>query len=171
MRRRRPAKTRRAAFQSCLPDLFLRGRFAMQSICQFRDKLHVGIIMDGNGRWATRQGLPRVLGHEAGIKAVRRVVEAAPKHDIGTLTLYAFSSDNWRRPKAEVAALMRLLRFYLKDEIDTLVRNAVRLTVIGRRDRLPVGLADEIARAEASTAQGDALHLRVALDYSARDAI
>src|SRR5580692_7075872 len=108
MRRRRPAKTRRAAFQSCLPDLFLRGRFAMQSICLLHEKLHVGIIMDGNGRWATRQGLPRVLGHEAGIKAVRRVVEAAPEEGIGTLTLYAFSSDNWRRPAAEVDALMAM---------------------------------------------------------------
>src|SRR5580692_11008137 len=134
MRPRQPAKMRPpAASRSCLPNLFLRGNFAMQSICSHKlhNKLHVGIIMDGNGRWATRQGLPRVLGHEAGIKAVRRVVEAAPDQDIGTLTLYAFSSDNWRRPKAEVAALMRLLRFYLKDEIDTLVRNAVRLTVIG----------------------------------------
>jgi undecaprenyl diphosphate synthase len=138
---------------------------------QLSDKLHVGIIMDGNGRWATRRCLPRLAGHEAGVEAVRRVVEAAPKQAIGTLTLYAFSSDNWRRPKAEVGALMKLLGFYLKDEIETLVRNAVRLTVIGRRDRLPDGLANEITRAEASTAQGDALHLRVALDYSARDAI
>jgi undecaprenyl diphosphate synthase len=135
------------------------------------EKLHVGIIMDGNGRWATRRCLPRLAGHEAGVEAVRRVVEAAPKHGIGTLTLYAFSSDNWRRPKAEVTALMKLLRFYLKDEIDTLARNAVRLSVIGRRDRLPDGLASEITRAEASTAHGDALHLRIALDYSARDAI
>jgi undecaprenyl diphosphate synthase len=135
------------------------------------EKLHIGIIMDGNGRWATRRYLPRLAGHEAGVEAVRRVVEAAPKQGIGTLTLYAFSSDNWRRPKAEVAALMKLLRFYLKDEIDTLARNGVRLTVIGRRDRLPDGLANEIARAEAVTAHGDALHLRIALDYSARDAI
>src|ERR1700758_5693775 len=112
------------------------------------DKLHVGIIMDGNGRWATRRGLSRVRGHEAGVETIRRIVEAAPKQGIGTLTLYAFSSDNWRRPKAEVTALMKLLRFYLKDEIDTLVRNGVRLSVIGRRDRLPGGLADEITRAE-----------------------
>src|SRR6516165_5818270 len=143
--------------------IFLQGDFVMQS--NLSSKLHVGIIMDGNGRWATRRRLPRLRGHEAGVEAVRRVVEAAPKQGIGTLTLYAFSSDNWRRPKAEVAALMKLLRFYLKDEIDTLERNAVRLTVIGRRDRLPDGLANDITRAEASTAQGDALHLRVALDY------
>jgi len=136
-----------------------------------RDKLHVGIIMDGNGRWATRRGLSRLRGHEAGVEAIRRVVEAAPTQGIGTLTLYAFSADNWRRPKAEVTALMALLRFYLANEVDSLVRNGVRLTVIGRRDRLPPGIAGAIARAEAATATGDVLHLRVAVDYSARDAI
>jgi undecaprenyl diphosphate synthase len=134
-------------------------------------KLHVGIIMDGNGRWATRRQLSRLRGHEAGVEAIRRVVEAAPKQGVGTLTLYAFSSDNWRRPKAEVAALMALLRFYLANEVESLVRNGVRLTVIGRRDRLPAGIADAIGRAEASTADGDVLHLRIAVDYSARDAI
>jgi undecaprenyl diphosphate synthase len=134
-------------------------------------KLHVGIIMDGNGRWATRRGLSRLRGHEAGVEAIRRIVEAAPAQGIGTLTLYAFSSDNWRRPRAEVAALMGLLRFYLANEIQALVRNGVRLTVIGRRDRLPEGIATAIARAEAATAHGDALHLRIAIDYSARDAI
>jgi undecaprenyl diphosphate synthase len=134
-------------------------------------KLHVGIIMDGNGRWATRRQLPRLRGHEAGVAAIRRVVEAAPKQGVGTLTLYAFSSDNWRRPKAEVAGLMALLRFYLSSEIESLVRNGVRLSVIGRRDRLPDGLADMIGRAETETADGDVLHLRIAIDYSARDAI
>jgi undecaprenyl diphosphate synthase len=134
-------------------------------------KLHVGIIMDGNGRWATRRRLSRLRGHEAGVEAIRRVVEAAPKQGVGTLTLYAFSSDNWRRPKAEVSALMSLLRFYLASEVESLVRNGVRLTVIGRRDRLPAGIADAIGRAEAATASGDVLHLRIAVDYSARDAI
>ena len=134
-------------------------------------KLHVGIIMDGNGRWATRRGLSRLRGHEAGVEAIRRIVEAAPSQGIGTLTLYAFSSDNWRRPKTEVTALMGLLRFYLANEIQALVRNGVRLTVIGRRDRLPNGIAAAIARAEGATADGDALHLRIAIDYSARDAI
>jgi undecaprenyl diphosphate synthase len=133
--------------------------------------LHVGIIMDGNGRWATRRGLSRLRGHEAGVEAIRRVVEAAPDQGVGTLTLYAFSSDNWRRPRAEVSALMTLLRFYLANEIDALVRNGVRLTVIGRRDRLPDGIANAIARAEAGTADGTTLHLRIAIDYSARDAI
>ena len=134
-------------------------------------KLHVGIIMDGNGRWAKRRRLTRLRGHEAGVEAIRRVVEAAPKQGVGTLTLYAFSSDNWRRPKAEVSALMQLLRFYLASEVESLVRNGVRLTVIGRRDRLPAGIADAIGRAEAATADGDVLHLRIAVDYSARDAI
>jgi undecaprenyl diphosphate synthase len=134
-------------------------------------KLHVGIIMDGNGRWATRRRLSRLRGHEAGVEAIRRVVEAAPKQSVATLTLYAFSSDNWRRPKAEVSALMSLLRFYLANEIESLVRNGVRLTVIGRRDRLPDGIAAAIGRAEAATACGDVLNLRIAVDYSARDAI
>jgi undecaprenyl diphosphate synthase len=136
-----------------------------------KSKLHVGIIMDGNGRWATRRRLSRLRGHEAGVEAIRRVVEAAPKQGVGTLTLYAFSSDNWRRPKAEVSALMSLLRFYLASEVESLVRNGVRLTVIGRRDRLPDGIAAAIGRAEAATAGGDVLNLRIAVDYSARDAI
>ena len=134
-------------------------------------KLHVGIIMDGNGRWATRRQLSRLRGHEAGVEAIRRVVEAAPKQGVATLTLYAFSSDNWQRPKTEVSALMALLRFYLASEVESLVRNGVRLSVIGRRDRLPDGLSDAIGRAEAATASGDVLHLRIAVDYSARDAI
>jgi undecaprenyl diphosphate synthase len=133
--------------------------------------LHVGIIMDGNGRWATRRGLSRLRGHEAGVEAIRRVVEAAPDQGVGTLTLYAFSTDNWRRPKAEVTALMALLRFYLAHEVESLVKNGVRLTVIGRRDRLPDGIASAIARAEAATSRGETLNLRIAIDYSARDAI
>jgi len=136
-----------------------------------RDKLHVGIIMDGNGRWATRRGLSRLRGHEAGVGAIRRVVEAAPSHGVGTLTLYAFSSDNWRRPKAEVAGLMALLRHYLANEVESLFKNRVRLTVIGRRDRLPDGIAAAIGDAEAATLGCDALHVRIAIDYSARDAI
>ncbi len=145
----------------------------MQSDFQAKlvSKLHVGIIMDGNGRWAARRGLSRLRGHEAGIEAIRRVVEAAPDQGVGTLTLYAFSSDNWRRPKAEVTALMALLRFYLANEVESLVKNGVRLTVIGRRDRLPDGIAAAIARAEKATAAGDVLQLRIAVDYSSRDAI
>ena len=134
-------------------------------------RLHVGIIMDGNGRWATRRGLPRFAGHEAGVEAIRRVMEAAPAQGVGTLTLYAFSSDNWRRPETEVTFLMTLLRRYLRNETQSLVRNDVRLTVIGRRDRLPEGLAGAIGEAEAASAHGQALHMRIAIDYSARDAI
>ncbi len=141
----------------------------MQSISQ--SGLHVGLIMDGNGRWATARGLPRALGHKAGVAAIRRVVEAAPAQGIGTLTLYAFSSDNWRRPPDEVAALMGLLRLYLREEASRLARAGVRLTVIGRRDRLPDGIPGAIGRAEALTAAGTALHLRIAVDYSARAAI
>jgi len=141
----------------------------MQSISQ--SKLHVAVIMDGNGRWAQLRRLPRHAGHRAGVEALRRVVEAAPELGVGTLTTYAFSTDNWRRPKAEVSALMRLLRHYLQTEVTRLVRNDTRLTVIGRRDRLPAGIAENIARAEARTASGCSLDLRIAFDDSARDAI
>jgi undecaprenyl diphosphate synthase len=115
--------------------------------------------------------LPRTAGHRAGADAVRRAVEAAPALGITTLTLYAFSSDNWRRPRDEVAALMSLLRRYLEAELARLRDNDVRLTVIGRRDRLPDGLANAIADAERHSAAGTRLHLRIAIDYSARDAI
>jgi undecaprenyl diphosphate synthase len=134
-------------------------------------KLHVGIIMDGNGRWAIARGLTRSQGHHAGVETVRRVAEAAPDHGIGTLTLYAFSCDNWRRPPAEVATLMGLLRLYLRTETARLKKDGVRVTAIGRRDRLPAGLAAEIGRAEAATANCNALHLRFAIDYSSRGAI
>jgi undecaprenyl diphosphate synthase len=141
----------------------------MQSACDNRpDKLHVGIVMDGNGRWAVGRGLPRGAGHEAGMEALRRVVQAAPDQGIGILTVYAFSSDNWRRPAPEVAMLMGLLHRYLDCETENLVRDGVRLSVIGRRDRLPEALVAEIGRAEAATEWGDALRLRVAVDYSAR---
>lgn len=141
----------------------------MQSNLQ--SKLHVAIIMDGNGRWAKRRRLPRKVGHRIGVEAVRRVVEAAPKLGIGTLTLYAFSADNWRRPEAEVTALMGLLRRYMRTEAARLVRAGVRLTAVGRRDRLPEDLAASIEWAETASSQGQALNLRIALDYSSRDAI
>ena len=136
-----------------------------------RAGLHVGIIMDGNGRWATRRGLPRVAGHREGGQAVRRIVEAAPAHGIGTLTLYAFSSDNWRRPEREVAWLMRLFREYLRTETVRCRAQGVRVTVLGRRDRLDPALRRAIEHAEGETAGGSRLHLRVAVDYSGRDAI
>jgi undecaprenyl diphosphate synthase len=133
--------------------------------------LHIAIIMDGNGRWAQSRGLPRTAGHRAGADAVRRVVEAAPELGVGVLTLYAFSSDNWRRPAAEVETLMRLLRSYLRSEVEKLRENGVRLSFIGRRDRLSPVLVSMIDAAEAATRPGRKLHLRIALDYSSRDAI
>jgi undecaprenyl diphosphate synthase len=133
--------------------------------------LHVAVIMDGNGRWATRRGLPRVFGHRAGANVVRRLVEAAPDLGVGTLTLYAFSADNWRRPVNEVDTLMRLFEEHLEAESPRLVANGVRLSVIGRRDRLSRDLLDAVGAAEEATAAGATLHLRVAVDYSARDAI
>ena len=133
--------------------------------------LHVAMIMDGNGRWASRRGLPRVAGHREGAKAVRRVVEAAPGLGISTVTLYAFSSDNWGRPPREVTALMRLFRAYLASETARCVENGVRLRVIGRRDRLGATLLRQIQAAEAATAEGTRLLLRIAIDYSARDAL
>ncbi len=133
--------------------------------------LHVAIVMDGNGRWAVRRGLPRVAGHRTGAEAVRRTVEAAPDLGIAALTLYAFSADNWKRPPAEVAALMRLLARYLRTETPRLVENGVRLEVVGRRDRLPSPLVAAIAAAERATAPGTRLRLRLAVDYSSRWAI
>ena len=133
--------------------------------------IHAAVIMDGNGRWAVQRGMPRVAGHREGAKAVRRVVEAAPGCGVGTLTLYAFSSDNWARPPREVGALMRLFRSYLAGETERLVENGVRLSVIGRRDRLAGELARMIEGAEDATSAGTRLHLRLAIDYSARDAL
>jgi len=127
--------------------------------------------MDGNGRWALGRGLPRVAGHRAGAEAVRRVVEAAPKLGIGVLTLFAFSADNWRRPPAEVAALMALFGRFLESETARCVEHGVRLEVIGRRDRLDESLRRAMARTEAITAAGAGLRLRLAVDYSGRDAI
>jgi len=133
--------------------------------------LHVAIVMDGNGRWATRRGLPRAAGHRAGAEAVRRAVEIAPGCGISALTLYAFSSDNWTRPAAEVSVLMRLFASYLRTETAELAEKGVKLTVIGRRDRLPRSLVDAIMAAEQGTARGTKLELRIAVDYSARAAI
>ncbi len=141
----------------------------IQSTSQYA--LHVAIIMDGNGRWARARGWPRVAGHRAGGEAVRRVVEAAPGLGVRTLTLFAFSSDNWQRPENEVTALMYLFGHYLQAETSRCVENGVRVNVIGRRDRLAVPLRTALETAEAATASGRTLDLRIAIDYSARDAI
>ncbi len=132
---------------------------------------HTAIILDGNGRWAQARGLQRSAGHHAGATAVRRTVEAARALDLPMLTLYAFSSDNWNRPRVEVDTLFTLLRRYLEDELARLRQNGIRLTVIGRRDRLSPALVKAIDEAESATAACRDMHLRVAVDYSSRDAI
>ena len=133
--------------------------------------LHVGVIMDGNGRWARARGLPRTAGHRCGADAVRRAVEAAPGLGITTLTLYAFSADNWRRPSAEVSMLMRLLESFLVRERMNCCRHGVRLALIGRRDRLSPALVRAVEETERATRDGARLYLRLAVDYSARSAI
>ncbi|MEO5568756.1 MAG: di-trans,poly-cis-decaprenylcistransferase [Gemmatimonadaceae bacterium] len=133
--------------------------------------IHVGIIMDGNGRWAAARGLPRTAGHRAGLRTARRIVEEATRAGVGTLTLYAFSADNWSRPTPEVSALMRLFGRALVTESKRCLNNGVRLTIVGRRDRLPASLVRTIDEVEALTAHGRNLHLRVAMDYSARESI
>ncbi len=133
--------------------------------------IHVAIIMDGNGRWANARGRPRTAGHIAGARVVRKIVEAAPDCGIGMLTLYAFSADNWARPSREVALLMRLFRRYLVAETDRCVTNNVRMRIIGRRDRIPSELLRSIKVAEEATRHGTRLDLRIAVDYSSRDAL
>jgi undecaprenyl diphosphate synthase len=133
--------------------------------------MHVAIIMDGNGRWATSRGLPRTAGHHTGVRTARNIVESAVRAGIGTLTLYAFSSDNWSRPRVEVLGLMRLFRRSLLVESKRCLENGVRLSIVGRRDRLPASLRQTIVQAEAMTTGCRNLHLRIAVDYSSRDAI
>jgi undecaprenyl diphosphate synthase len=134
-------------------------------------KLHVAILLDGNGRWAASHGLPRSEGHRAGVAAVRRIVGAAPSLGISTLTLYAFSSNNWERPASEVVTLLGLLEEYLRTQADACAAEGLRLRVIGRRDRIPPSLVEAIESAERLTATGRVLEVRIALDYSSRDAI
>ncbi|MBV9734426.1 MAG: isoprenyl transferase [Acidisphaera sp.] len=132
---------------------------------------HIAIIMDGNGRWAGARGLPRIAGHRAGAQAVRRTIEAAISHRVGWLTLYAFSSENWRRPAGEVTDLTGLLRHYLKSEVAELARNGVRLRVIGERGRFAEDIQALLREAERLTAGNLRLNLTVALSYGARDEI
>ncbi len=132
---------------------------------------HVAIIMDGNGRWAASRGLPRLAGHRAGAQAVRRTIEAAIRSRVGWLTLYAFSSENWRRPAGEVLDLTGLMRHYLRNEVAELVREGVRVRVIGARRRFEPDLQQELAEAERRTAHNTRLNLVMALSYGARDEI
>jgi undecaprenyl diphosphate synthase len=142
-----------------------------QRTSKTQDGIHAAIIMDGNGRWAAARALPRVAGHRAGADALRRTVEAAPDLGIGTLTVYAFSSDNWQRPPDEVSALMKMFHLYLRREQARCIANGVRVSVTGRRDRLPRLLLPIIEDCEKATIAGRKLHLRLAVDYSSRDAI
>ncbi len=136
-----------------------------------QSSLHAAIIMDGNGRWAAQRGLHRIAGHRAGAETLRSIVETAPRLNISVLTVYAFSSDNWKRPPEEVEALMLLLACYLEKESTRLRDAGVRTSVIGRRDRLPPALLSAIDLAEARTRHCSSLHFRLAIDYSARAAI
>ncbi|HMC90747.1 MAG TPA: isoprenyl transferase [Gemmataceae bacterium] len=129
---------------------------------------HIAIIMDGNGRWAQRRHLPRVAGHRAGVDTAREVIETCARLKISALTLYAFSLENWRRPKAEIDFLMRLLREYLRKELPVIHENNIRLLIIGRPDHLPVEVRSDIKRAMRQTEANTGMRLAVALNYGAR---
>jgi undecaprenyl diphosphate synthase len=133
--------------------------------------MHVAIIMDGNGRWASQRSLPRTLGHRAGAKAVDKVVETAARRGVSTLTLYAFSADNWRRPQPEVSALFALLRQYLKSQTARCLEQSIRINVIGRRDRMPADVLQTIELSELATAQCGGMRLRIAVDYSSQHSL
>lgn len=145
--------------------------FAAQSAPPAGAPLHAAIVPDGNGRWAIARGLPRSAGHREGMHAVGRAVRTAPSLGIGTLTIDAISSDNWRRPRAEVLSILGLIAEFLRGEVAHAPGDGVRVTVIGRRDRLPQDVLGAIESAERATAAGAGLHLRLAVDYSSRDAI
>lgn len=129
---------------------------------------HLAIIMDGNGRWAEQRGIPRWKGHEMGAQAVRRVSEAACRLGIPILTLFAFSSENWKRPASEIRALFNLFRSYLLSERENLIRDGIRISAFGRRDRLPFGINEALSATENATRNGSRLHVRIAVDYGAR---
>ena len=133
--------------------------------------MHVAIIMDGNGRWATERGLPRSAGHVEGAKAVRKAVEVAASSHVDTLTIYAFSAANWARPSSEVSALMRLFGQYLFTETRRCVDESIRINIIGRRDRLNDSLLRSIEQSERLSAAGTGMHLRIAVDYSSQYSI
>jgi undecaprenyl diphosphate synthase len=134
-------------------------------------RLHVAIIMDGSGRWAEARGLPRADGHRAGRAAVRRVVAAALGRQVRTLTLFTFSTENWSRPEAEVAELMRIFEDFLRLDAVALAARGVRMTAVGRRDRLPASLREAIEKIQAESASQTAMHVRLAIDYSGRETI
>ncbi len=132
---------------------------------------HVAIIMDGNGRWAERRGQARTVGHHRGVDRVRDVIRAARDHGVEVLTLYAFSTENWRRPEYEISVLMRLFKSYIVREVDDLDHERVRVRFIGERDRLPRGLQRVMRQMEERTRRNDGMLLQVALNYGARSEI
>ncbi len=132
---------------------------------------HLAVIMDGNGRWASRRGRPRWMGHVRGAHTVREVVAHSARVGVEQLTLYAFSSDNWKRPREEVGFLFDLFASHIERQLADLVKNGIRFSMIGRRDRLPRALVNAIADSERRTASGRRMHLRVAIDYSSRESI
>jgi undecaprenyl diphosphate synthase len=134
-------------------------------------RLHVAIIMDGSGRWAQARGMPRSEGHHAGRSAVGQVVESALAHGIRVLTLFSFSTDNWGRPENEVTELMRTFEGFFTRDAAALAARGIRVTTIGRRDRLPRALSEAIQKIEMTSSPGENLHVRLAIDYSGRDAI
>jgi len=129
---------------------------------------HIAIIMDGNGRWAKARGLPRTFGHRAGVNALKRTVEAAADFGVQWLTVFGFSTENWRRPAPEVNELMGLMKAYVESDLERLAREGVRVRVIGRRDGLAADVLEVIERAERRTAQNDRFHLQVAFNYGGR---
>jgi undecaprenyl diphosphate synthase len=133
--------------------------------------MHIAIIMDGNGRWALRQRRPRTLGHRAGAEAVNRIVEAAARRRVGTLTLYAFSAANWQRPLDEVSGLFALFRHHLQTQTRRCLEQSIRINVVGRRDRLGAELLELIERSERATAHCTGMRLRIAVDYSAQHSL
>jgi undecaprenyl diphosphate synthase len=139
-----------------------------ESIDAQRLPAHIAIIMDGNGRWAKRRSLPRAAGHRAGVEPVRTTVDACARLGLEVLTLYAFSTENWKRPRTEVDMLWRLLRIYLRKELPEIVRNNIRFTCMGRLDALPLQVREELGNAIALTAHNTGMRLNVALNYSGR---
>src|SRR3954454_719564 len=142
-----------------------------QDIDPARLPKHIAIIMDGNGRWANRRNLPRIAGHQAGIDPVRTTVETCARLGIRALTLYAFSVENWKRPRHEIETLWRLLRFYLRREIPKLMENNIRLYAIGRIEELPVQVREELAAAEHQTSLNTGLKVNLAINYGGRTEI
>jgi undecaprenyl diphosphate synthase len=142
--------------------------FLLRQIDPARIPRHIAAIMDGNGRWANRRSQPRVSGHRAGAESVRVTVETAARLGVRYLTLYAFSTENWKRPRLEVETLFRLLRQFINKELDTLKRNNIRFQTMGRREELSAGVRRDVERAERQTAAHDGMLLTVALNYSGR---